>query len=123
MNEKRILPGEPVSDVDCEDVLRSAGVQLALWANDIAFTDAVYGENWAFETANRMASLSEILWALYKSLTPWILALPVEMPDGMSGRWEINPFQERESEMSESDDPDTSASNWGDKSSIDDLPF
>lgn len=94
-NEARI-PGEFVNSVTCEEVLVSAGVQLLGWANDIAFTDSAFGENWAVETSNRMATLSEVLNLLYKGLSRRTLELEVSLPAGVVGVMTINPHSDKE---------------------------
>lgn len=92
MYDETNLPGQPVDSVDCADVVRSAGIQLSIWAHDIAFTDAAFGEDWATETANRMASLAEILYVLYQNIPVQVLRMKLDIPDGMSGVWAINPY-------------------------------
>lgn len=121
-NEKRI-PGEFVDSVTCEEILISTGVQLIGWANDIAFTDAAFGENWAVETGNRMATLSEILHLLYKSLPRRSLDVVVKMPKGVLGVVTKNPAYRPDSASEGDNKPSEAAEDGGDTSSIDELPF
>lgn len=121
-NDERI-PGEFVASVTVSEVLVSAGVQLIHWANDIAFTDAVFGENWAAETANRMATISEILNLVYQSLPRRSLDAVIVLPPGVVGVIAINPNARKEAEEPQSDDGSSSEQNGGDASSISDLPF
>lgn len=121
-NEKRI-PGEFVDAVSVADVLVSTGTQLLAWANDIAFTDAAFGERWAIETANRMATLSELLHIIYGTLTPDQLELVVKLPDGVVGVMSINPNHKKDSASNSREGKDEAAGHGGDKSSIDEIPF
>lgn len=119
-NEARI-PGEFVNTVTCKEVLVSTGIQLVGWANDLAFTDAAYGENWCVETANRMATLSEVLNLLYKELPRRSLELEVKLPAGVVGVMTINPAYDGRGEVPPADGRGDDARDGVD--SLGDSPF
>jgi hypothetical protein len=122
MNDEKI-PGKLVTQVSVSEVLVSAGIQLVHFAHDIAFTDAAFGEAWAVETANRMASLSEILNLVYKRLPRRALEIVIDLPDGMVGVRSINPNYDPNAEKPASKDAGNFDREGGVQSSIDDLPF
>jgi hypothetical protein len=117
------IPGEFVDKATVGEILASAGIQLIHWAHDLAFTDAAFGEAWAVEQANRMASLSEILNVAFKRLPKRSLEILVDFPVGMTGQIAINPDYKKDSAPSGNDVPDEAASTEGIDHSIDDLPF
>jgi hypothetical protein len=121
-NEKRI-PGQLVNTVTCEEILISTGIQLIHWANDLAFTDAAYGQNWCIEAANRMATLSEILHLLHKRLPRGSMEIVVDLPKGVTGVIAINPSYSPGSASEGENQPSEAAEDLGDASSIDELPF
>jgi hypothetical protein len=123
MNNETRIPGESVDAVNVEDVLRSTGIQLVGWANDIAFTDAAFGEAWAMETANRMAALSEILFLVHKTLTRDSLTMVIKLPVGTVGVMSINPHYKADAEKPPSDDGGDSGKVGGSSDSIDGIPF
>ena len=123
MEHEKGIPGEHVNAVTCKEILISAGIQLVHWANDIAFTDAAFGENWAVETGNRMATLSEILHLLYKRLPRRSLDVVINLPKGVTGMRTINPNYDPDSASEGENRPSEAADDLGDTSSIDDLPF
>lgn len=104
MNNDETVPGELITQVTCEEILISTGIQLVHLAHDLAFTDAAYGETWAVEAANRMASLSEVLNVLYKRLPQRTLGILIDLPDGMIGVRAINPAHEKPAEKPVSKD-------------------
>jgi hypothetical protein len=120
-NEK--VPGEFVTSVTVAEILVSTGIQLIHWSHDLAFTDAVYGETYVVEAANRMASLSEILNVVYKRLPPRTLAIAVDLPDGMVAQIAINPDFEPDAAKPVSKNTGDAGEEGGVQSSIDDLPF
>jgi hypothetical protein len=120
-NEK--VPGQFVTSVAVSEVLVSAGVQLVHWAHDIAFTDAAFGEDWSVETANRMATLSEILNIVFKRLPKDALSIVVDFPDGVVGQVAINPNYKPDAEKPGSKDAGDSDKVGGDGFSIDPFPF
>ena len=115
--------GEFVSTLSVSDVLRSAGIQLAQWANDIAFTDAPYGETWCLEAADRMVCVSELLHAVYEKLPRRTLFLELRLPDGMVGQVAINPYVFPKAEEAKSGDKASSERKEGSDTTIDDFPF
>jgi len=117
------VPGEFVKSVTVSQVIVSAGIQLIHLANDLAFTDAAFGEAWAVETANRMASLSELLNVVYKRMPRRTLEIVIDLPDGMIGQVTINPDFDPDAEKPRSDEQGDSGGDWGVSPSIDDLPF
>jgi len=74
------VPGQFVTSVTVSEVIVSAGIQLIHLAHDLAFTDAAFGEDWCVETANRMASLSELLNVIYKRMSAETLSIRVDLP-------------------------------------------
>lgn len=120
-NEK--IPGQFVSQVTCSEILISTGIQLVHWAHDIAFTDAAFGESWAVEAANRMASLSELLNVLYKRLPRSVKEMAIDLPPGMIGQVSINPAYDPDAEKPEPDGAGDSDKESRGASSIDELPF
>lgn len=122
MNDEKI-PGELVSQVTCSEILISTGIQLVHLAHDLAFTDAAFGEAWAMETANRLASLSEILNLLFKRLPRRALGVVIDLPDGMIGVRSINPHYVPHAEEPLSDDKGSTDKEGGVDTSISDLPF
>jgi hypothetical protein len=123
MNGNKKIAGQFVQSATISEVLVSCGIQLIHWANDIAFTDAPFGEEWSLETANRMASLSEILNVVYKRLPLKTLSIVVDFPDGMVGQVQINQDYKPEAEEPKSDDLGSSGKYGGVQNSIDDFPF
>ena len=123
MNNNEKVPGEFVTCVNCEEIIRSTGIQLAMWANDIAFTDAAFGETWAVETADRMACLSELLHLLYKQLPHITLVMEVKLPRDMIGQIAINPHFRPDAEKPVSKDTGNSDKVGGSSDSIGDFPF
>ena len=122
MNDEKI-PGELVTQVSVSEVLVSTGIQLVHFAHDIAFTDAAFGETWAVEAANRMASLSEILNLVYKRLPRRALEIVIDLPVGMVGVRSINPAYDPDAAKRESKDTRDADKEGGVQSSIDDFPF
>lgn len=123
MTNRERIPGEFVTSVAVSEILSSAGVQLIRWANDIAFTDAAFGEAWSVETANRMASLSEILNVVYERLPRRSLEMIVDLPPGMVGVIAINPDFKPDAEKPVSKDAGDSDKEGGSLPSIGDIPF
>jgi hypothetical protein len=123
MKHEEVHPKKFVSSVTVKEVLVSAGIQLLHWANDIAFTDAAFGEDWCVETANRMATISEILNVLYYSLPKGALSIVIDLPDGVIGQIITNPDYVPDAEKPSSEEKGDSDSLGGMDSSIDDLPF
>ncbi len=120
-NEK--TPGEFVTTATVSDVLISAGIQLIQWAHDLAFTDAAFGETWAVEAANRMASISELLNIVYNRLPQRALEITINLPSGMTGQVAINPNYVPEAEEPLSDDKGSTDKEGGSQPTIDDFPF
>lgn len=118
-----VLPGDFVGSADCAEIIRSAGIQLGMWANDIAFTDAAFGEDWALETANRMGALSELLHALYEVLPAKVLRLVVPLPEGVSGVIAINPNYKEDVTKTILDDEGTAITDIEDDLGLGDFPF
>ena len=117
------VPGQFVTSVTVSEVIVSTGIQLIRWANDLAFTDAAFGEAWAVEAANRMASLSEILNVMYTRLPARSLQIVVDLPDGMIGQISINPDFDPDAEEPRSNDKGSTEQEGGVQNSIDDFPF
>ena len=122
MNDEKI-PGEFVTSVTVAQVVVSCGIQLVQWAHDIAFTDAAFGETWAMETADRMASLSELLNVVYKRLPRRALGIVIDVPDGMLAQVAINPNFDPKAEEPRSYDKGSTEREGGDSSTIDEFPF
>lgn len=122
MNDEK-KAGEFVSMADVEDVIRSAGIQLATWAYDLAFTDNMYGETWATETADRMVCLSELLYSVYKVVPEAALHLEVKFPDGVVGQLAVNPYYKGDSANNAQGATNAADVFKGHKSNIDDFPF
>jgi hypothetical protein len=122
MTNERV-PGEFVTSATVSEVLVSAGIQLIQWANDLAFTDAAFGEKYVAEAANRMASLSELLNVVYKRLPRRALEMVIDMPEGMIGQIAINPSFEPGATKSGSKNTDDVDKEGGVQYSIDDIPF
>jgi len=120
-NEK--VPGEFVTSVTVAEVLKSAGIQLASWANDIAFTDAPFGETWAVETADRMVCVAELLYSVYVLLPSATLERVVGLPPGVIGQIAISPLPKPRAEKPVSKDTGDSDREGGSSDSIDDFPF
>jgi hypothetical protein len=123
MNGSQKTPGEYVTSVTVQEVIVSCGVQLVNWAHELAFTDAAFGETWAMETADRMASLSEILNVVYKRLPARTLGIVIELPPGMLGQVAINPGYDPKAEEASSDDKASTERKGGVDTSIGDFPF
>jgi hypothetical protein len=123
MHNDEKIPGELVTQVDVAEVLISCGIQLVHVAHDIAFTDAAFGEAWAVETANRLASLSEVLNILFKRLPQKALEIVIDLPDGMTGVRSINPDFKPPAEKPTSKDVGDSSEEGGSDNSIGKIPF
>jgi hypothetical protein len=123
MNETKRVAGEFVQSVTVAEVLKSAGIQLALWSHDIAYTDAAFGADWAMETADRMATVSELLYDVYLQIDERTKAEHIALPRGVIGQIQINPMWDKPAEKPASDDAGDSDSVGGDKSTINDFPF
>ena len=122
MNDEKI-PGEFVSQVTCSEILISTGIQLVHLAHDLAFTDAAFGEAWSVETANRLASLSEILNILFKRLPKRSLEIVIDLPGDMVGVRTINPHYVPKAEEPPRDENGSTDRVGGSSESIDDFPF
>jgi hypothetical protein len=122
MTNERV-PGQFVAYVTAEEVIRSVGIQLAVWADAIAFTDAAFGEKWSLETADRMVCLSELLHNMHVArkaiLSEWV----IDLPQGMIGQVSINPRFKPRAAKPGSKNTDNADKEGGVQSSIDDLPF
>lgn len=117
------IPGEFVTSATVSEVIVSTGIQLVHLAHDLAFTDAAFGEAWAVETANRLASLSELLNIVYKRMPRRTLEIVIDFPDGMIGQVSINPNFKREAEEPLSKDKGSTDKEGGSQPTIDDFPF
>jgi len=117
------VPGQFFTSATVSEVIVSAGIQLIHLAHDLAFTDAAFGEEWCTETANRMASLSELLNVVYKRLPDKTLGIIIDLPDGMVGQVTRNPDFDPKAEKPASNDAGDSGKSGGLPSSIDDFPF
>jgi len=120
-NEK--IPGEFVTSVTVSEVIVSTGIQLIHLAHDLAFTDAAFGEAWAVETANRMASLSELLNVIYKRMPRRTLEIVVDLPPGMIGQVAHNPSYDPDAEETSPNGKVSTDKEGGSSESIDDFPF
>ncbi len=123
MRSEEQRPGDIVAVASLAEVIKSCGIQLAKWANDIAFTDAPYGRDWSIETAERMATLSELLYTFYKLYEEDMIDWEVDLPDGMTGHIAINPLQTGNSAKSEYTSNLAADLYGGDNSNIDENPF
>jgi len=123
MNGSKKTPGEFVTSVTVKEILISTGLQLAFWANDIAFTDAPFGETWSMETANRMACLSELLKLCHDRMSKYTLGVVVDLPPTMIGQIQVNPYFEPGAEEPVSKDTGSTDEEGGMENSIDDFPF
>lgn len=123
MNATKKVPGEFVTSATVSEVIVSCGIQLVHLAHDLAFTDAAFGEAWSVETANRLASLSELLNIVYKRVPRRTLEIVIDFPEGMIGQVAINPDYIRDAEKPASKDTGDSDSVGGSSASIDDFPF
>jgi len=123
MNGTKKTQGEFVTSVTVDEIIVSIGIQLVQWANDIAFTDKPFGETWAMETADRMASCSELLNVAYKRLPQVVKGIIVDLPDGMIGQIAINEHFVLEAEEPASKNTGSTDIEGGVQSSIDDFPF
>ena len=112
-----------VTSVTVSEVFVSAGIQMLHVANDLAFTDSAYGTEWSFETANRLATLSELLNAVYKRLDASTLEIVINLPPTIVGQVIENPMYEPPAEKPASKDAGDAADIDGDDYSIGDLPF
>jgi hypothetical protein len=117
------IPGEFVTSATVSEIIVSAGIQLIHLAHDLAFTDAAFGEAWAVETANRLASLSEILNLAYKRMPSRTLGIVIDFPDGMIGQVAINPDYDPDAEKPVSKDTGDSDKEGGSDISIGEFPF
>jgi len=123
MKRYKRVPGEFVTSVTVKEVIVSTGIQLIHLANDLAFTDAAFGEDWCVDAANRMASLSELLNVVYKRLPSNSLGIVIDLPEGMIGQIAINPDFDPNAEKPRSDEQGDSDGSGGLSSSISDFPF
>jgi hypothetical protein len=123
MNGKKKTPGEFVPSVTVEEIIVSCGVQLARWANDIAFTDAPFGETWAMETADRMACLSELLSIVYRRLPARVANTIIDTPPGMIGQIAINSDYRPDAPKPAESSADDGDDKVGGEDSIHDIPF
>lgn len=112
-----------VTSVTASELLVSAGIQMLQFAHDLAFTDAAYGQEWAYEAANRLATLSELLNILYKRLDVQTLAITIELPNGVVGQIKNNPMYDPKAEEPDTKGAGSSEREGGVSSSIDDFPF
>lgn len=117
------IPGEFVTSATVSEIIVSTGIQLVHLAHDLAFTDAAFGEAWAVETANRLASLSEILNIVYKRMPHRTLDIVIDFPEGMVGQVAINPDFNPDAEKPVSKDTGDSDKEGGSHSTIGDFPF
>ena len=116
-------PKKFVTSVTVSEVLVSTGIQLIHWSHDLAFTDAAYGTEWSLETANRMATLSELLNSLYKRLDVQTLGIVIDLPRAIVGQVVNNPYYKPEAEKPASEDAGDSDGNGGSDWSVSDNPF
>jgi hypothetical protein len=75
------------------------------------------------ETADRMASLSELLNVVYKRLPRRALGIVIDVPDGMLAQVAINPNFDPKAEEPRSYDKGSTEREGGDSSTIDEFPF
>lgn len=123
MKKHERVPGEFVTSVTIEEAFISISIQLIHWAHDIAFTDAAFGENWAGETANRMASCAEILNVVYQRMARRTLEMSVDLPAGMVGVMSINPDYDENATPPSQGDEGGVRGEGRDVSSVDDFPW
>jgi len=117
------IPGELVTSVTGEELLISVGIQLVMWAHDIAFTDAAFGQAWAVETSDRMACCSELLKAFFDKLPTDIREMMIDLPESMLGEVAINPHYVPDAEKPSPKGKGDSDEAAGGDSSIRDFPF
>lgn len=122
MKDERIA-GQFVTSVAASEIIISAGIQLLQWASDIAFTDAPFGANWALETADRMASLSELLNIMFKRMPKDALGIVIDLPKNMVGQVSINPAFDPKAEEPKDMSEGSSEREGGDNNTINDFPF
>lgn len=120
---EEMAEGEVVHEIGAADLLMSTGICLAKWASDITFTDAAYAEGWIAQTAEIMATHSEMLYLLFTQHHALLRDISIVCPPDIQGIVTVNPFRKNSmSGKEESDDP-SKPTETGGSDSLSDIPF
>jgi len=86
-------PGDAVFEVSINELLRTCGISLAKWSNDITYTDAPYSEGWIEEVGEQMATLS-FLCHHFIHLYPSVPRdVAIDLPPYITGQTRANPLR------------------------------
>ncbi len=109
--------------VSLADLVESTGIQMAMWAKDMVLTDAAYAQDWIEKTGIAMVTLSEMLNIFYQEHREVLEGVVVELPEHFMMRVIPNPLHVPDVEKPFEEGKGDATNTWGDKNSIDDLPF
>ena len=104
MDSEKSKPGDIVLTATAAEICKSAGIVMAKLAWDLVNTDAIYGETFAEETSERLATLSELLYVLFNKEKEVLGALEVPFPEGVVGVVAVNPMKRNSMDKRQSDD-------------------
>jgi len=93
MDSEKSKPGDIVHSANAAEICKSAGIVMAKLAWDLVNTDAIYGETFAEETAERLATLSELLYVLFNKEAEILRTLEVPFPEGVTAVVAVNPLK------------------------------
>jgi len=104
MDSEKSKPGDIVYSANAAEICKSAGIVMAKLAWDLVNTDAIYGETFAEETAERLATLSELLYVLFNKEAKILRTLEVPFPEGVTAFVAVNPLKLHSMDKRQSDD-------------------
>jgi len=104
MNSEQLTAGDIIYSADAAEICKSAGIVMAKLAWDLVNTDAIYGETFAEETAERLATLSELLYLLFNQEAKVLRSMKIDFPEGVAGVVAVNPLQRHSMDKRQSDD-------------------
>jgi len=105
-NEKK--PGDIVTQVSIDEVLRTCGISLAKWSSDLLYTDAAYAEQYLEQMGEQMAALSFMCHFFLHSNPSIPRDVMVDLPSDIYGFVSVNPLIRGSMDESVSDDTPSS---------------
>ena len=90
LNDKKV--GDFVSQISIDELLRTCGISLAKWSNDLLYTDAAYSEGWLEEVGEQMASISFLchhFFHIHKEVPRDVM---IDLPSDLWGIVSVNPL-------------------------------
>lgn len=120
---EQMAPGDLVYEISASDLIMSTGILLAKWASDITFTDAAYSNEWINETAEIMATHSEVLHDLFTNHLAVLQTLVVKPSSEITGTVSVNPFRKNSMTGKNGSVDPSIPSAEGNEPSIGDVPF